>query len=384
MFGSLKEKLTNWTSKIKEEVFGKEERAEKPKKASKTQKKDKKKIKKTTSIKTQKNTKTKKQKNKFQETPAEFITGEKKFEQEIEQKLQEKELIEQEETTEKKGFFSKFFKTELTKEKFEELFQELQLTLLQNNVAYEVVEKIKEELSLRVVGKNKPDIKKELRGVIENILIQPTNFIQDIKLSLKEKKPYIIVLVGINGAGKTTAIAKLANLFLKNKLSICLAAADTYRAASIEQLEVHADKLGVPLIKKEYGTDPASVGFEAISYAKKNKTDVVLIDTAGRLNNKDSLMKELEKIIKVSNPDAKIFIGESTTGNDATEQAKTFNESIELTGIILSKADIDEKGGTMISVGYITKKPILFLGTGQEYSNLEVFDKEKILRGLGL
>jgi fused signal recognition particle receptor len=385
MFGSLKEKLKNWTSKVKEDIFGKEEPEEKPKKSNKTQKISKKTTKKENKIsKTSKKVvktkeKQKKKSPKIEIPETEEIQG---IKQEIQEITAEEEPLTEE--PKKQGFFSKIFKSELTQEKFDELFQELELTLLQNNVAYGVVEKIKQELSSRVVGKNKPEIEKELKEIVQEILIDPPNFIQEIKDSLKNKKPFVICLLGINGAGKTTTIAKLTHLLQKNKLSVCFAAADTYRAASIEQLETHANNLNVPIIKKDYGSDPASVGFEAISYAKKHNIDIVIIDTAGRLQNKDSLMKELEKIIKVTNPDMKIFTGESTTGNDATEQAKIFNELVDITGTILSKADIDEKGGTMISVGYITKKPILFLGTGQSYEDLEIFNKEKIIKGLGL
>jgi fused signal recognition particle receptor len=401
MFGSLKEKLKNWTAKVKEEVFGKEEPEEKPKKTTKktkttrTTKKEKpkkttiKKAKadKTSSKKPSKESKPKKQKKEVSnitELPSKVaeVTEERSDEQEIQEEESTEPEIEQEQP--KQGFFSKMFKSELTQEKFQELFQELELHLLQNNVAYEVVEKIKQELSSRVVGKKNYFIEKELKEIIQEILIEPPNFIEQVKSSLKNKKPFVIALLGINGAGKTTAIAKLTHLLQKNKFSVCFAAADTYRAASIEQLEVHANRLNVPIIKKDYGSDPASVGFEAIQYAKKHNIDIVIIDTAGRLQNKESLMKELEKIMRVTNPDMKIFVGESTTGNDATEQAKTFNELIDITGTILSKSDIDEKGGTMISVGYITKKPILFLGNGQGYGDLEVFNKKKIIKSLGL
>jgi len=194
----------------------------------------------------------------------------------------------------------------------------------------------------------------------------------------------VILFSGINGSGKTTTIAKVGNYLQKHKLSVCFAAADTFRAAAIQQLEEHGEKLSVPVIKKDYGSDPASVGFDAISYAKKKGIDVVLIDTAGRMQNKDSLMKEIEKISRVTNPDMKIFLGESTTGNDAIEQAVAFDKAIGITGIILSKADVDEKGGTAISVSFVTKKPILFLGTGQKYSDLEIFDKKNIIEKLEL
>jgi fused signal recognition particle receptor len=338
MFGALKSKLKNWIKK--------NENIEKPAKKKPTKK-----------IKT------------------------KEPKKELERSL-EKTI---ETPTEEKGFFAKF-KKRLTDEKFEELFQELEMILLQNNVAYEAVQSIKLSLGTKLIGQppKEVDLPKELRESIESILINPPNFLEEIKESLKLRKPFVILFAGINGSGKTTTIAKIANYLQKNKLSVCLAAADTFRAAAIQQLEEHANKLKVPLIKKDYGSDPASVGFEAIAYAKKNKIDIVLIDTAGRMQNRDSLMKEIEKISRVTKPNMTIFLGESITGNDATEQAKAFNDTIGITGIILSKADVDEKGGTAISVSHITKKPILFLGTGQEYKNLEPFDKKKLIKQLEL
>jgi len=343
MFKSLKEKLKSWVGK--NEVVG---APGKPKKEVKKKDKPKKET---------------EEKEKLEQSPKETI----------------------ESPTEEKGFFVKFQKR-LTEEKFEELFEELGIILIQNNVAYAAVESIKNSLAEKLIGKTLKEINLsgELKNSIESILINPPNFLEEIKDSLEVKQPFVILFSGINGSGKTTTIAKIANYLQKNKLSVCLAAADTFRAAAIQQLEEHANKLKVSIIKKDYGSDPASVGFEAIAYAKKNKIDVVLIDTAGRMQNKDSLMKEIEKICKVTKPDMKIFLGESITGNDATEQAKVFNESIGLTGIILSKADIDEKGGTAISVSHITGKPILFLGTGQEYKDLEIFDKDKMVEKLGL
>jgi len=346
MFGALKEKLKKWVSKN-------EEVEETPKKVKKK-------------------TTTKKEKIKKR------ILSKK-------EKINEKPEKVQEDIKERKEFFLKF-KKKMTEEKFEELFEELETILLQNNVAYSAVESIRESLAEKLIGKTLKEINlsSELRNSIESILINPPNFLKEIKDLLKEKKPFVILFAGINGSGKTTTIAKVANYLQKNKFSVCLAAADTFRAAAIQQLEIHANKLKVPIIKKDYGSDPASVGFEAITYAKKNKIDVVLIDTAGRMQNRDSLMKEIEKIERVTKPDMKIFLGESITGNDATEQAKAFNEAIGITGIILSKADVDEKGGTAISVSQITGKPILFLGTGQEYKDLEVFDKKKMIEKLGL
>ena len=367
MFGALKAKLKNWVKKNKEENIEKPIKKVKVKEPKKERdKKLEKEIKKAREKATSNKTKDKKE-----------ITEKDKLEQSLEETIST--------PTETKGFFSKF-KKRLTEEKFNELFEELEMILLQNNVAYEAVESIKSSLAEKLIGQlpKEIDLQKKLKESIESILINPPNFLETIKESLEIKKPFVILFAGINGSGKTTTIAKVANYLQKNKLSVCLAAADTFRAAAIQQLEEHANKLNISIIKKDYGSDPASVGFEAITHAKKNKIDVVLIDTAGRMQNRDSLMKEIEKISRVTKPNMTIFLGESITGNDATEQAKAFNDAINITGIILSKADVDEKGGTAISVSHITKKPILFLGTGQEYKDLEPFDKKKLISQLEL
>lgn len=398
MFKFLKDKLTDWKDKIKEEFSEPTEKKEAKKgKSKKTEKKTKEnkpsKSKKERTIKKKERELIKEEvpeqeKKGFlsklfskQDKTTELIVEDIEKEQKIESPEEKFEEVEKEHSS----LFDKF-KRKITEEKFEELFTELEMIMLQNNVAYEAVQAIKTNLSKELIGKNLSEvsIEEKLKQAISEILISPPNLIKQIKEGLKNKKPYVIAFVGINGSGKTTSIAKVASLLKKEKLSICLAAADTFRAAAVEQLEVHANKLQIPIIKKDYGTDPASVGFEAISYAKKHSIDVVLIDTAGRLNTKESLMKEMEKIIRVCNPDLKIFLGESITGNDATEQAKSFNQHISIDGIILSKADVDEKGGTALSVSYITKKPIYFLGTGQAYEDLEVFDKDKIIKSLGL
>ena len=358
MFNFLKKKLKTWTEKAKKAV-----------EADETPKKEKLLKTKKLKIKLKPDKKQKKQVEKSETSP------------EPEEQPQATEEIIKEKTSK-----LSFLKRKLSDEKFEELFQELELILLQNNIAIEVVEKIKLSLKEQLIGKSLSDVNLEtaLKKSIQQVLIDPFDIITEIKKTLEVKKPYVIVFVGINGSGKTTSIAKLANLLKKNKLSVCLAAADTFRAASIEQLQKHADNLKVPLIKKDYNTDPAAVGFDAIAYAKKHHIDVVLIDTAGRMQNKDSLMREIEKINRVNKPDMRIFVGESITGNDATQQAKAFNDAIDLTGIILSKADVDEKGGTAISVSYVTKKPILFLGTGQTYDDLIPFNQDDLIKKLGL
>lgn len=395
MFKFLKEKLKSWTEKIKQE------------KPSEKTKESKKKTTKQPKSKTKTKKKPKSQKTKKIQLKQEFNPGTQKYEsqpesieeklaqlqelenqQEINQKTEEKPVEQentQEEPQEKTSFFNKFRK-KLDENTFEEIFEELELILLQNNVAYEAIESIKLKLKKELIGKilKQTNLEESLKKAISSILENPPNTIQKIKSTLKTKTPYVIAFVGINGTGKTTSIAKFAYKLKKEKLSVCLAAADTFRAASIEQLTHHAEKLNIPIIKKDYNADPASVGYDAITYAKKHKIDVVLIDTAGRMNTKDSLMKEMEKIIRVNNPDMKIFVAESTTGNDAVEQARDFNNSINLTGIILTKTDVDEKGGTALSVTQVTNKPILFIGTGQEYKDLEEFNKDKIIKRLGL
>lgn len=390
MFKFLKEKLHDWKEKIKQEFTEPEKEIKvrkvklKPQKEKKNLKKSKEKVIKKEEIKEPETpkkgflSKIFSSDNKTSELMVEDISKEQKIES-------PEKRLETLETEEKHSFFDRF-KKKITEEKFEELFQELEMIMLQNNVAYGVVEYLKQRLKHDLVGKNLSEVNLEtkLKEALEEILINPPNLVKEIKEGLKQKKPYVIAFVGINGSGKTTSIAKVAHLLKKEKLSVCLAAGDTFRSAAIEQLGIHAERLGVPLIKKEYNSDPAAVGFEAIAYAKKHAIDVVLIDTAGRMNTKESLMKEMEKIIKVCNPDKKIFLGESITGNDATEQARSFNQHISIDGIILSKADIDEKGGTALSVSYITKKPIYFLGTGQLYDDLEVFDKDKMIKRLGL
>jgi fused signal recognition particle receptor len=399
MFEFLKDKLKDWKEKIKKEF------SEEPEKIKVKEKKSSKKLKPKKSESKKKTKTPSKEKIEIDKEIIEVTEQEKKegfFSKIFHKKTQtektdeliledisnEQKISSPEERTEELekehiSFFDKFRK-KITEEKFEELFQELEMTMLQNNVAYGAVQEIKKKLASELIGKNLSEvsIEEKLREAISDILMNPPNLIKQIKEA--KKSPFVIVFVGINGSGKTTTIAKVANLLKKQKLSICIGAADTFRAAAIEQLELHANKIGVPLIKKEYGSDPASVGFEAITYAKKHKLDVVLIDTAGRMNTKESLMKEMEKIIRVCNPDLKIFLGESITGNDATEQASSFNQHISIDGIILSKADVDEKGGTALSVSYVTKKPIYFLGTGQAYDDLEAFDKEKVLKSLGL
>ena len=274
----------------------------------------------------------------------------------------------------------------LTEGHFDRLFSALETELLQNNVAYGVVEKIKVKLQTDLVGKSLKRneiveiIRKDLKELILDIFETPKPI--DLLTLAKETKPLVILFVGVNGVGKTTNMAKLAKWLQSTGLSCVFAASDTFRAAAIEQLEFHANKLGVPIIKHKYGADPAAVAFDAIKHATAKKLDVVLIDTAGRSHANADLMDEMAKIKRVNNPHITILVVDALTGNDAVEQANKFDDKIGIDGSILSKVDADEKGGALISVAYATKKPILFLGTGQTYDDLQKFDAEKIIEKL--
>lgn len=289
----------------------------------------------------------------------------------------------------KVGFFKKLLssKKTITDKQFMEYSEDLEMILLENNVALEVSDKIIEELKNNIVGKElskkeiQDTIESSLKEIIESVLLEPFDILEEIK---NKEGPYVMIFCGINGVGKTTTIAKFANMLKTKGLTSVMAAADTFRAAAIEQLKIHGEKLDIKVIAHEYGSDPAAVGFDAVKYAKKNNIDVVLIDTAGRIHTATNLLQEMAKIKRVCKPDRTIFLGESITGNDAVDQVKAFNEHIGIDGIILSKADIDEKGGTALSVGYVTQKPILFLGTGQNYEDIEPFDKKKFIEKLGL
>lgn len=383
MFDILRKKFNNW--------FGLKEKAEEKRHEEKTKKKkvEKEKIKK---VPTEEKLKKRADKVK-EETPLEFNVIKQKYEPDVLviQELEKEKREEIKKEFEKEGFFTrlknKLTSSELKEEDFNEFFSEFEITLLENNVALEVVDKIRESLSKELIGKNfkKTEAEKKileaLKNSIEKILIEDVDLIKKIKES---EKPFVILFFGINGSGKTTSVAKLAFKLKKERISCVLGAADTFRAASIEQLEEHAEKVGVQIIKRNYGADPAAVAYDAIQFAKKEKISVVLIDTAGRMYTKINLIREMEKVVRVAKPNLKIFVGESITGNDATEQAKTFNEAIGIDGIILTKADVDEKAGTILSVSYVTGKPIYFLGVGQEYGDLKEFSKRDIFKNLGL
>jgi len=285
-------------------------------------------------------------------------------------KVSEEENAKPTEKVVKKGIFEKF--SEKRREYFLERLEE---DLLQNNVAYDVVEKLKVDL----INSKSKKVDVELKKIITNLLesAKPIDIIKLAKEKKKSGKPFTILFVGINGAGKTTTIAKIANIFKKNKFSCILAAGDTWRAAAIEQLGNHADKLKLRMVKHKYGADPAAVAFDAV---RVKDAKVVLIDSAGRQQANADLMDELAKVKRVAKPDFTIFVGESITGNDCVSQVKIFNNKIGIDGVILTKADVDEKGGTLLSVVYTARKPVLFIGTGQRYQDIEQFNPKDFIK----
>jgi fused signal recognition particle receptor len=281
---------------------------------------------------------------------------------------------------------SKIVVTELKAEKLRPILDEFRLNLIENDVAVPVAYYITDELERRLdglqvkrLGDRKDLVKDTLHKVLIEILTtkETVNLLERIEQKRKAKEPYTILFVGINGTGKTTSIAKLTHFLMKKGYSVVLAGADTYRAGSIEQLEQHSRKLGVRMIKHKYGADPAAVAYDAISHAESRGIDVVLIDTAGRIQTDRNLMSELGKIKRVVDPDLTVLVIDALIGNDAVLQAEEFHKSVNVDANILTKVDADVKGGASLSVAHVTGKPIIFIGVGQEYKDLEAFEPER-------
>jgi len=284
------------------------------------------------------------------------------------------------------GLVEKISTTELKAEKLRPVLSNFKLNLIENDVAVEVADHVCKELEKRLDGvqikrleDRKEIVRKNLHEILLSILTSDKmiSLLEQVKEKRNANEPYVIVFVGINGTGKTTSIAKVANLLMKKGHSVILACSDTYRAGSIEQLEEHAKRLGVRMIKHRYGADPAAVAYDAIAHAKAHGTSAVLIDTAGRIQTNKNLMNELGKIKRIIDPDLTILTVDALTGNDAIMQAEEFHKSVGIDGTILTKVDADVKGGAALSVTYVTGKPIVFIGTGQEYEDLEEFNPER-------
>jgi fused signal recognition particle receptor len=288
-----------------------------------------------------------------------------------------------------KGLVNKVTTTELKAESLRPVLGDFKISLVENDVAFPVADRICDEMEKRLSGvqvKRLEDRKKLVEKNLHDVLLEimQTNGQIDLLKMAEEKRkksePLLIVFVGINGTGKTTSIAKVTRFFNKKGYSVVLACSDTYRAGSIEQLEEHARRLGIRMIKHTYGADPAAVAYDAISHAKSHGINVVLIDTAGRMQTNQNLMSELAKIKRIVQPDLTVLTVDSLTGNDAVMQAEEFHKSVGIDATILTKVDADIKGGSALSVTYVTKKPILFIGVGQTYDDLEPFVPEKFVQ----
>ncbi|WP_407410811.1 signal recognition particle-docking protein FtsY [Methanobrevibacter sp.] len=288
------------------------------------------------------------------------------------------------------GIFSFVREKTIQEKHVEDILFELEMELLQGDVAMEVASEVVDGVKDNLVGKKikrSNDITEltfnALRDTVAEIIDVPGKSMTEM---IEEKKaqgePLVVMFVGINGTGKTTTIGKLANYYLNKGYTPVIAASDTFRAGAIEQVTHHADNVGVKIIKHQKGSDPAAVAFDAVEHAKAQGKELVLIDTAGRMQTNTNLMDEMKKIKRVSKPDLVIFVGDALTGNDATEQAKKFNEAIDIDGVILTKADADSKGGASLSIGYVIQKPIMFLGVGQGYDDIMEYDAEWMLNQL--
>ncbi|AHL22403.1 signal recognition particle-docking protein FtsY [Thermococcus nautili] len=308
----------------------------------------------------------------------------KKFTKQVEEKIEEEEKkVEKTEPEKKPGLMERLLQVEIKEKDVEEALDELELELLEADVALETVEALREKIKEKLVGKkvrigtNKGKLIEEaLREAILEILTPEKKIDLLEMIRSKEEKPFVIVFVGFNGSGKTTTIAKLANWLRKNGLSVVIAASDTFRAGAIEQIEEHAKRVGVKVIKHDYGADPAAVAYDAIQHAKARGVDVVLVDTAGRNELNRNLMDEMKKIVRVTKPDLVIFVGDSLSGNAVVEQAKQFNEAVRIDGVILTKLDADARGGAALSISHAIGAPILFVGVGQGYDDLKPFDEK--------
>ncbi len=277
--------------------------------------------------------------------------------------------------------FTEGFGHALKEKDVERVLDELEITLLESDVAVEVIEHVKKRVRTSLEGKKirwggeaEEAIEHALRETVLKILSRPP---LDLEARIRESpKPFILLFIGVNGSGKTTTLAKLAHWLTAQGHTVVLAASDTFRAGAIEQLEVHAERVGVRVIRQETGADPAAVAFDAVQHARKRHVEVVLVDTAGRQHTNENLIEEAKKIRRVVNPTLTFYVGDALSGNDLVEQARLFEKELGFDGVVLTKLDADAKGGAALSVAYVVKKPIVFVGMGQGYGDLRPFDPQ--------
>jgi len=289
------------------------------------------------------------------------------------------------------NLYDKITKSELRGKDLDKVLDEFHMTLLESDIALPAADYIRDQLKLRIEQlqfTRFSDPRGQVRGILQEILLSVlekpgrVDFFRLVEEKKKKGEQLIVVFVGVNGTGKTTSIAKLAHILQKKRYSVILAAGDTYRAGSIQQLEEHARRIGVKTIKHDYGADAAAVAFDAVNYARAHGVNVVLIDTAGRMQTNKNLLEEMRKIVRVTKPDLTVLVVDALTGNDALEQGKVFGEAVKIDGIILAKLDADVKGGSSISLSYILGRPVLLVGTGQGYDDLEAFQAKEIVRNM--
>ncbi len=288
------------------------------------------------------------------------------------------------------GLLKRFKKTvtekTLSESDINPIVEELKNALLENDVALKVAEEICEHVKKQLIESSVPrskiaqEVKEALKKSMRLVLKQTAPDISTLIEQKADNEPLVVLFLGFNGSGKTTTMAKLAKKYSQYKP--VFAAADTFRAASVEQVEKHGERLNVDVVKHQYGADPAAVVFDAIKHAKSIGSRLVLADSAGRTHENANLMDELKKIVRVNNPDLRILVLDALTGNDIYDQSIKFNEAVDVDAVILTKADVYTKGGAALSTSHTIGKPIMFLGTGQGYDDLVKFDPDKIVENL--
>ena len=278
---------------------------------------------------------------------------------------------------------------QISEKELDKVMENLTIELLESEMPFDLVEQISGNIKKQMIDKKfarsdefKEIIKSEFTSTIKEIFqkVEDVDLIQLI--NSKESKPFKILIVGINGSGKTTTVAKIGHLLKENNISSVIVAGDTFRSGAIEQIKEHADRLELKLISQKYGSDPAAVARDGVEYSKTHNIDAVIIDTSGRVQTNSNLMQEVLKIKNVVNPDFTVFIGDSLAGNDLVSQTHEFFKFTEFNGSILTKVDADVKGGAILAILSETGKPIIYIGTGQEYKDLEKFNEERFLSGL--
>ena len=267
----------------------------------------------------------------------------------------------------------------------EEFLDELEEILIMSDLGMDTSVKIIDNLRIRMKKEklqDEEDVKKALREEMQKILD-----VSDVSLKLNTK-PSVILVVGVNGVGKTTSIGKMANRLSKEGKKVVVAAADTFRAAAVEQLEIWAKKAGAEIVKRAEGVDPASVVYDAIKVTKETNADILIVDTAGRLHNKKYLMDELSKIQKVINREMSecdrevLLVIDGTTGQNAIQQVKAFKEETDITGLVLTKLDGTAKGGVVIGIVEANKIPVKFIGVGEQMDDMEIFNSEDFVKAI--